>query len=149
MLEDRELFHVGIVVAELEAALAAITQVAGTQWGPIRSATMETETGDGHTGNTSLRYVFSEGARMVELVEAVPGTLWEPVPRGVHHVGYWSDAIDDDSARLQRSGVELALRGRREGTTSWMFAYHRTADGLVELVDSSRRAALAAATGSA
>ena len=53
---------------------------------------------------------------------------------GLHHIGYWSDDVAADSAKLvQRGYTAEAVSTRSDGTPSW--AYHRGATGpRIELV---------------
>jgi len=147
-LRHRALFHTGIVVDDLEAAAARMGEQLGVTWyeggGEVLLVTA------GGAALTKTAYVLSkEGPHHIELVQSVPGTLYEPTPdpRG-HHLGYWVDDVRAASAALDAQGLPL--------DTSMCFgsadappicAYHRagTADGagfFVELVSTKMRKVL-------
>jgi hypothetical protein len=71
----------------------------------------------------------------LEIIRTIPGTVWVPdAGSGLHHVGYWSDDVGADSARLAQQGYMAEAVGTRpDGTPSW--AYHRSPTGpRIELV---------------
>ena len=73
----------------------------------------------------------------------MPGTLWVPAPAsGIHHLGYWSDDVAADAARLTARGYAAEATGvRPDGTAVW--AYHRSASGpRIELVSRAIAAGL-------
>ena len=78
-------FHVGIVVDDLHAALAELTELFGYEWCAQTSG---------------------------ELIQSVPGTPWVPAPSsGLHHAGYWSDDTAADAALLVSRGYAEEARG--------------------------------------
>jgi hypothetical protein len=49
----------------------------------------------------------------LEIIQTVAGTLWEPATgSGIHHLGYWSDDLVQDSRELERRGFAMAEAGR-------------------------------------
>jgi hypothetical protein len=77
------------------------------------------------------------------VIKSVPGTLWVPASgSGVHHVGYWSDQLEDDGRALVSHGYVEEARGvHADGTVVW--AYHRSANGpRIELVSRQIQAGL-------
>ncbi|MFK4105241.1 VOC family protein [Streptomyces sp. NPDC019531] len=132
-MKPSDQFHVGIVVDDLAAAAAELTDLFGYQWcegigAPARVLLPEGET------VLDLLSVYSMSIPRVELVRSVPGTLWQPADSGVHHLGYWSDDVAADSAELAGRGHPLEAQGRRpDGTPYW--AFHQTVGGpRIELV---------------
>jgi len=81
-----------------------------------------------------LRFAYSATTPRVEVVRSVPGTPWVPADSGLHHVGYWSDDLAGDAARLVAGGyTEEAAGVRADGTPIW--SYHRSPQGpRIELV---------------
>lgn len=121
-------FQVGFVVPDLEAAMEELAAGLGVEMlGPH-----ERDVGGG-----LLRIAFARTPPpYVELIEGFPGSLWE-VTAGpaIHHLGYWSDDLDADSARLEAAGMVLELdlgfaRYHRPGTA---------AGARVELIDAGFR----------
>jgi hypothetical protein len=127
-------FHVGIVVDDLDATLAQLSELFGYEWcGEIALPTpVVLPSGD---IVVDQRFRYSRNEPRLEVIQSIPGTLWEPAAgSGIHHVGYWSDDVARDSAELDRSGAPREAAGvRPEGTPFW--AYHRGASGpRIELV---------------
>ncbi|MGP0031632.1 MAG: VOC family protein [Acidimicrobiales bacterium] len=130
-------FHVGIVVDDLESALADLTQLFGYRWcEPISVSTpVVFPAGD---AMVDLTFTYSTTTPRVEVIRSVPGTLWTPVAgSGIHHLGYWSDDVPGDAALLAAQGYAAEAAGAQPGgDPSW--AYHRRFDGpRIEIV--SRR----------
>jgi hypothetical protein len=81
------------------------------------------------------RFAYSADTPRIEVIQAVPGTVWVPAPgSGIHHVGYWSDDVAGDAARLERHGLAREAAGVRPGGEVF-WTYHRAAGGpRIELV---------------
>ena len=142
------LFHTGIVVDDLEAAAARMGEQLGVTWHEGGGEVLLV-TADGAT-LTKTAYVLSkEGPHQIELVQSVPGTLYEPTPdpRGPH-LGYWTDDVRAASAALEAQGLPLHTSmcfGRVDAPP--ICAYHRAggSDGagfFVELVSTKMRKVL-------
>jgi hypothetical protein len=136
--------HVGIVVAgdDYEATLARLSAVFGYRWCDEVDVTIPVALADGER-QLNLRFTYSREAPRLEVIRSVPGTPWEPAAgSGVHHLGYWSDDVLADSARLEAQGFPREAAAVRPGGTP-TFVYHRGPAGpRIELVDSRARPAL-------
>jgi hypothetical protein len=134
-------FHVGIVVPDLDAALAELTELGGYEWcGQMAIPTaVWLPTGD---TTVEMRFAYSRTIPRLEVISALPGTVWEPADSGLHHLGYWSDDVSVDGARLTEQGFETEAIGQRpDGTPYW--SYHRPAAGpRIELVSREVQAGL-------
>jgi catechol 2,3-dioxygenase-like lactoylglutathione lyase family enzyme len=137
------MYHVGIVVPDLPAAQARLTELLDTRWGPIMEPVMEWRDGEGNTQVTQLRISFSDGPPHIELIEERPGTIWVCNEHSnLHHIGYYSGAIAADSQHLTEARCPLQGTMATEPEPS-AFAYHRDPLGIrLELVDDSARAAM-------
>ena len=85
---------------------------------------------------TTMRY--STGTPCLELILEVPGSVWvRNESSNLHHIGFWSDSLGDQSGAFSAAGCPLQLCGRAGGTAPTSFAYHRDNDlGIrMELVD--------------
>jgi hypothetical protein len=129
-------FHTGIVVVDLEAALAELTALFGYGWcdevrvdQPVRLPSGET--------TARFRFRYSRSTPRLEVIAQQPGTLWMPPEgSGIHHLGYWSDDVAADSAALAAAGYAFEASGLGPDGPSW--AYYRSPDGpRVELVSRS------------
>jgi hypothetical protein len=139
-------YHVGIVVPDLAAAQVALTNQLGVTWGPI----LHLDAADYREGSggdivlpTTICYSVEEPH--LELIEEVPGSVWVCNDHSnLHHIGFWSDDLIDDSAGLTGSGCPMQLCGRAGDDAPASFAYHRNDLGVrVEIVDAAMREAMA------
>jgi hypothetical protein len=138
-LRAEDQFHAGIVVDDLDATTAQLTDVFGYRWceeiavpTPVTLPTGEIV--------VDMRFTYSMDAPRLEIVQSIPGTLWEPAAgSGIHHLGYWSEDVARDSAELERHGLPREAAGiRPDGSLHW--AYHRAAGGpRIELVATAIR----------
>jgi hypothetical protein len=127
-------FHVGIVVDDLDAALAELSELFDYEWCPQMAVATPVRL---PAGDIVLDLCFAYSATMprVEVIRSVPGTPWVAAAgSGIHHVGYWSDDLAGDAARLVARGYEEEATGvRPDGAPVW--SYHRSARGpRIELV---------------
>jgi len=135
-------YHVGIVVPDLEAAQARFTDLLGVTWGQV----MEIDAypfrdGDGNDLTLPNKICYSTTAPHLELIQEVPGTVWECNEHSnLHHIGFWSGSLAAESERLSASLCPLQLCGRGASTGPESFAYHRDPLGVrIELVDAGLR----------
>jgi hypothetical protein len=127
-------FHVGIVVDDFDSALDELADLFGYEWCPTLSISTPVVLPDGEA-TLDLVFTYSRTTPRVEVIQSMPGTLWVPAPAsGIHHLGYWSDDVAADAARLTARGYAAEATGvRPDGTAVW--AYHRSASSpRVELV---------------
>ena len=120
-----QLYHVGIVVPDVGAAMAHFTDLLGITWGPI----VETEAFPVREGDGTERIVpntlcYSTEPPYLELVQEVPGTVWECNEHSnLHHIGVWTDALPADSATYTELRCPLQLCGRDDDGALVQFAY--------------------------
>ena len=130
-------FHVGVVVPSVEAARGHLSEVLGIAWGPIVEIDIAKRDADGHDLTLPLRVCYSTVAPRIELIEELPGSVWECNEHSnLHHIGFWSDSLAVDVAALVAARCPLQLSGRDGDTAPVQSAYHRDPLGFtVELVD--------------
>lgn len=126
MTEHRTHFHVGIIVEHLETARQRMTELFGITWGPIqRYPATENRDGDGNDVTLPSAICYSVGEPSIELIEEVPGTVWERNPHSnLHHIGFWTEDLAGESGGLTGAGCPLQLCGRFGDTAPAFFAYH-------------------------
>jgi len=127
-------FHIGIVVDDVASTRSTLSHVFGYEWGEEMGGPISVTLPDGDVV-IDLVCMYSMSSPRLELVRAVPGTLWQPAAgSGVHHIGYWSDDVAEDAAALERHGFGREAAGQGpDGNPYW--TYHRGATGpRVELV---------------
>lgn len=127
-----ELHHVGIVVADLDAAVAAYERLGfagGERWEMPQQRI--------------LAVTYPSGAGWIELI--TPTDPEGPIARflekrgdTMHHVAYRTHDLEGELARLQSAGVRLIDETPRTGTHGWRIAFlhPESCNGvLTELVD--------------
>jgi hypothetical protein len=139
-------YHVGIVVPDIAAARVELSEQLGVTWGPIMhlDATAYRD-GSDHDVELPTTMCYSVDEPHLELIQEVPGTVWVCNEHSnLHHIGFWSDDLSADSARLVGSGCPMQLCGRAGDVAPTSFAYHRTGTGVrIEIVDTALREAMA------
>jgi catechol 2,3-dioxygenase-like lactoylglutathione lyase family enzyme len=133
-----QLYHVGIVVPDVELAKAHFTDLLGITWGPVvETEGLPVREGDGAERIVPNTLCYSTEPPYVELVQEVPGTVWECNEHSnLHHIGVWTDALPADSATYTELRCPLQLCGRDDDGALVQFAYHRDPLGVrIELVD--------------
>jgi catechol 2,3-dioxygenase-like lactoylglutathione lyase family enzyme len=132
------LYHVGIVVPDIEVAQAHLGELLGITWGPVLHVdAYDVRDGDGNDLVFPNTLCYSTEPPHVELVQEVPGSVWECNEHSnLHHIGVWSDALPADSAGYGEARCPLQLCGHDGDTAPVQFAYHRDPLGVrIELVD--------------
>lgn len=127
--------HIGIVAVDIESAMAELGRVWRTSWSTGRDGKVAIPYRvPGGIQKARFRSAWGErGPLRVELIQAIPGTIW--APRGdihMHHLGYAVDDLSAESRRLKRMGLQMELTraGGRAGTVNG-FAYFRFPGGLL------------------
>lgn len=138
--------HVGFVVPDLGAACRETGSALGLTWARVRSRVAGVTTPEGAVDVPFVVTYSQQGPPYVELIEAVPGTLWTQERSGEpHHLGFWSEDVSETSRRLSGHGAPWVATCRHEGEDALRWAYHdHSALGLVEVVDVGRRRAIEA-----
>jgi hypothetical protein len=140
MALSRSYYHVGIVVPELEPAREHLTELLGIRWGPIMErGSVETFYGKNGEKLNPLRLSYSIDEPYIELIQHTPDSIWELNEHSnLHHIGFWSDAIPDDSRSMAATGCPLDICFRDEHDQPAFFAHHRSKLGFwVEMVDAA------------
>jgi len=134
-LSAADLYHTGIVVPDIEAWKARMTEVAGYRWTETMTGDVRVRLADGDHA-LHLRYAYSLDAPHIELVQEVPGTPWTAAERiATHHLGYFCDDVPTTSERLEEAGFPLEACAIVDGAPA-LFAYHLDPSGVrIEIVD--------------
>jgi hypothetical protein len=134
--------HIGIVVDDLQSAMAELGAAWRTSWSPGRDGTV----GIPFRGAAGIKTVYlktawgERGPVRVELIEAVADTIWPPGSGAYfHHLGYSVADLESETARMGKLRLELEWT-RAEGPSPQVngFGYFRFPSGLlIELVSSA------------
>jgi len=117
-LHPGNLFHIGVVAADIDEAMPRMTRDLGLIWrgGGIRQTVTVLH---GQERPLAMRIAFSaQGPPHVELIQAVPDTPWEAASAGIHHLCYWSETPEADGEALIRQGSQRIL-GRPGGDANY------------------------------
>ena len=141
------LYHVGIVVPDIEVAQAHLADLLGITWGPVLHVdaydvrAFDETGGDGNDLVFPNTLCYSTEPPHLELVQEVPGSVWECNEHSnLHHIGVWTDALPEDSATYSELRCPLQLGGRDADGALQQFAYHRDPLGVrIELVDAAMK----------
>ncbi|MFC5816197.1 VOC family protein [Nonomuraea harbinensis] len=98
--------HVGIVVDDLEEAVAATTPVAGG-WSDILEWDTVVRFPDGSREQRPVRFVTAaSGPAHVKMIESAEGSVWAPTGgvQQLHHLTYWVPDIEEATAGLLATG---------------------------------------------
>lgn len=139
-----EHYHVGIVVPDLEAGRARLSELFGVTWGPIVEIdALPILDASANEVDVPNRICYSTTFPHLELIQEVPGTVWECNEySNLHHIGFWSETVTADSTRFSASQCPLQICGR-DGSVPSTFAYHRDPLGIrIELIDVDLKAGM-------
>ena len=133
-----DFYHTGIVVPDLNAAMARLSALAGYRWIAPMSYTLPFRTVTGTRELTST-FVYSLQAPHVELIQEVPESPWTATPgNAIHHVGYFVDDLADAAAKLEDNGFTFEATADTSPPDLALFAYYVDATGTrIEIVDRS------------
>jgi Glyoxalase/Bleomycin resistance protein/Dioxygenase superfamily len=135
-LRPEDLYHTGVVVPDLDAAMGTLSALAGYRWIKPMTYTLPFRTASGVRELTST-VVYSLQSPHVELLQEVPGTPWTAAPgNAVHHLGYFSDNLADSAHGLEANGFSFEMTADVPGSELGLFAYYTNAFGArIEIVD--------------
>jgi Glyoxalase/Bleomycin resistance protein/Dioxygenase superfamily len=130
-LRHADLWHTGVVVDDLAAAMVALGDELGVTWHE-GGAEVQLITDDSVRTVTTAYALSKEGPHHVELGQSIEGTLWTvTAPGHAHHLGYWVDDVVAASAALVDQGSRRIATIAITDEAPPMCAYHRTPNGLV------------------
>lgn len=135
-IKATDLYHTGIVVKDLEASMAQLTDLMGYSWLSPVEYPVPVWSAEGGDATVVLAMVYSIDEPRLELIREVPGTIWTAkAGNPIHHIGYFVDDFDSASKSLTDQGCPLEIAGSANGEHPSGFAYHTCLDGLrVEVV---------------
>ena len=135
-LRPEDFYHTGIVVPDLEAAMARLTALASYRWITPLTYTLPFRTANGTRELTST-FVYSLQSPHVELIREVPDSPWAAAPgNAVHHLGYFTDNLADAAETLEANGFTFEATADVSPPDLALFAYYVDAFGTrIEIVD--------------
>jgi hypothetical protein len=135
-LRPEDFYHTGIVVPDLDAAMARFSALAGYQWITPLTYTLPFRTANGTRELTST-IVYSLQNPHVELIQQVPDSPWIAAPgNSVHHLGYFTDDLAATARMLEDNGFTFEATADMSPPDLALFAYYIDAFGTrIEIVD--------------
>lgn len=135
-LRPQDYYHTGIVVPDLDAAMARLSALAGYQWINPLTYTLPFRTVNGTRELTST-FVYSLQSPYVELIQQLPDSPWIAAPgNAVHHLGYFTDNLADTARMLEANGFTFEATADISPPDLALFAYYVDAYGTrIEIVD--------------
>lgn len=136
ILNADDLYHTGIVVNDLESAIATLTAVGGYDWTTPLSFSLPVQTEAGEMV-VDFQFAYTLQAPHLELVQAIPGTIWTTAPgNAAHHLGFFVDDLPKKSRELEEAGFTREACASTDGQAPVAFAYHKDRFGIrIEIVD--------------
>ncbi|MDO7841713.1 VOC family protein [Sphingomonas immobilis] len=131
-LHPPQLFHVGVVAADIDVAMREMSASLGLAWKGGKAKVMDLCL-YGQERKVEMRIAHSrQGPPHVEVIQAVPDSPWAlPPATGVHHLCYWSEDSAAICARLEAAGNRRVL-----GKPSAPSGYFLSPSGMyVEIID--------------
>ena len=117
-----ELFHVGILVDDLDAALARYSSVLHLTFeAPRRLDVVVEESGEARPRRVRVAYSI-EGPPFLELIESQADGLWgHQHGEGLHHVGAWDGDLIRRWEELAGIGPAIDTRIYRDGVLAAVY----------------------------
>jgi hypothetical protein len=98
---ESRIYHVGVVVAELEPAMRELSATTGITWARRQDAAVSYDTPVG-SRTWEASFVCSTEPPHIELLEHRADSVWAEL--GFHHLGLWSADVHADSLALETQG---------------------------------------------
>ncbi|MFD9665117.1 VOC family protein [Rhodococcus sp. NPDC059968] len=112
VLKHENLFHVGVVVEDLDQGMAEFRESLGVSWRQPFFPSADVKTPHGRS-TMKVGAVYTEhGPVHYELLQRIDSGLWQTC--GLHHLGYWSNDVAGDTERLVKLGYVLEGMMMRE-----------------------------------
>lgn len=144
-----ELYHVGYVVDDIEAAMAHYGAALGLSWAVVTPRVLRVVVDGADTPkDVELLATYSvQGPPYVELIQELSGGVWGPGSRRLDHLGYWVDDLPAAFAELSAKGLDASVQAVDAHDCPIRFSYQRASSQTgpwIELVDRAVRPALLA-----
>lgn len=143
MIDYQRLYHTGIRVPDIDAAMGEMGETLGLTWATVQhNPAQSVWTPAEGLQQVELRFVYScQGPQHVELLQGGPGTIWDGADDpGVHHVGLWVDDVVVATERCAEAGWQVAAAAAAPEDGYGAFSYVVPPSGpIIELVWSAIR----------
>ncbi len=137
MIDPSRIYHIGIVVQDLDRAMDELGTSMGYAWTTVRTMKLDLIAPAGPSA-LSARVAFTrQGPPWLEVIEGPAGTIWSATGgNALHHLAFYVEDLQAESARLASLGMAFEVGSRGPDGLLSGFAYHRNPfGGRVEIVD--------------
>jgi len=122
-VSESPIYHVGIVVEDIDAAMAQLTAATGITWAPVqRDLAVHYGRSGGDEVDWISSFVYSREMPHIELLQQKDGTIWEKP--GFHHLGLWREDVDASSREIEQRGCTWEVAMVDEEGTRLGGCYH-------------------------
>lgn len=138
MVDYGRMFHQGVRVPSLEAAMAELSAGLGVTWAEPQDRQQPIWTPERGFETVRLKFTYScEGPQHIELLEGQAGSFWDAAAgSGIHHVGVWTNDVAGETEALMAEGWTLVGSGAPPDKGYGIMTYLQPPGGLiVELVN--------------
>ena len=138
-----DLYHIGLTVPDLHAAMEQYSDAFGFGWATVRESTHAVVV-DGEQRHAQIAVTYSvQGPPYLELIEERHGAVWGADGLALTHVGFWAEDVSAAVRALDASGVTVRVSADTADGRPLRYSYHRFGRGLwLELVHPSFEADL-------
>jgi len=137
MIDPTRIYHIGVVVQDLDRAMDELGTSLGYEWTSVRAMNTELLVPAG-SKPVSLRLAFTrQGPPWLEFIEGPADSVWSAAGgNALHHVAFWVDDLEGERRHLESQGMAFEVGGMSADGQLSGFAYHLNPHGgRVELVD--------------
>jgi catechol 2,3-dioxygenase-like lactoylglutathione lyase family enzyme len=133
MFDYQDLYHVGVRVRDLDAAMDERGKGLGLTWASVAHVEQRVWLPDRGATTITLDFTYSsEGPQHVELLKGEPGSIWDAADwPGVHHMGVWVDDVANTIEELVGQGWTLELAQVPPDEGYGVFGYVRSPSGFL------------------
>lgn len=103
-----DLFHTGVVVRDIHAAIAAYHAL-GVTFTEVRDITIDVVVDGEHNTEHMLAAYTKQGPPHVELIQELDGDIWGPDALNLNHLGYWAEDVEAAAKALEQAGFRLRI----------------------------------------
>jgi hypothetical protein len=138
-----ELYHLGLTVPDLRAAMEQYSAAFGFGWASVRESALDVMV-DGEPRRPEIAVTYSvQGPPYLELIQERSGSVWGADGLALTHVGFWAQDVLAGMRALESSGLAARVHDAGGDGRPLRYSYHPSGGGLwIELVHTSFQADL-------
>ena len=139
MIDYQRLYHTGIRVPDIHAAMAELVPL-GITWCSVQERDQHVWLPESGATVLPLKFTYSaEGPQHLELLEGPPGSIWDGRTQpGVHHLGVWAEDVAAETKACLEAGWKLLAAQAAPEAGYGVFTYVAPPSGtIVELVSAA------------